>query len=407
MATLHLELSGPLMGALGPLLLLAIVLTVVIVIQRSVNDKGDPSAGGADIVGYLVLALAMGVAGFALAELASTAFPGDRFVFDPAEELATSLSALVVSTPFLVYFWRRQAARREGHPDSAGWTLYLSLIELVFMTAFVIVAVLFVNGLVSGESTSTWPGVVVFGAILIFHDYAAHRTPPLSDAGETQRVLGSAITLITAGIGLAGVLVEMMSVLFEGMGGDAVGDGLHPWLAMLIVGAPLWWYRWFRPWPDKPTVPRLTWLVLVAFVSLVTALGAATVIAVVVAQYVLTDTPPAGQHFEVVPVALGLVGAAVPVWLVHRRGLGEEPADPVQFYRYATAALGLATAVSTAVPATSSEWRRHSWRGWRCGSSSDGPPQTPTVTGRSSRGHDASTHWESGSCSRSSRPAHW
>ncbi|HSM44234.1 MAG TPA: DUF5671 domain-containing protein, partial [Acidimicrobiia bacterium] len=147
-------------GTFGIVLLLAIVLTVMIVIQRSMGGKDDPSTGGTDVVAYLMLALAMGVAGFALAELASTAFPGDRFVFDPAEELATSLSALVVSTPFLIYFWRRQAARREAYPESAGWTLYLSLIELVFMTAFLIVTVLFLNGILSDETTATWTGVV-------------------------------------------------------------------------------------------------------------------------------------------------------------------------------------------------------------------------------------------------------
>ena len=352
MAVFRLELSGSLMGVLGILLLLAIVLTVMIVIQRSLGGKDDPATGGADVIAYLVLALAMGVAGFALAELASTAFPGDRFVFDPADELATALSALVVSTPFLIYFWRRQAARREAHPESAGWTLYLSLIELVFMTAFVIVAVLFLNGLVSDETTATWPGVVIFGAILVFHDLAARRTPPLSDAGETQRVLGSAVALIAGGIGLAGVLVAAMSWLYETLGGEPGLEEFHPWLAMLIVGAPVWWYRWVRPWPAKPAVPRITWSVIVALFSMLVALGAVTAVGVVVVQYLFADTPAAGEHFELVPIALGLLLAALPVWLVHRRLLGDDPTEPVQFYRYALAALGLGTAVATAIGLT-------------------------------------------------------
>ena len=117
------------MSIVAILLLLAIVLVVVVIIQRTMSDQDEEGASGADIVAYLVMALSMGVAGFALTELASTAFPGDTFVFDPADQVATSLSALVVSTPFLFYFWRRQArpqvpqvrwARRACSP-SPGW----------------------------------------------------------------------------------------------------------------------------------------------------------------------------------------------------------------------------------------------------------------------------------------------
>ena len=103
-------------------------------------------------------------AGFALADLASIAFPGDRFVFDPAEELANSLAALLVSMPFVVFFWRRQAARREMFPASAGWTVYLSIMEAVFMTGFVVTASMFISGLLGGDSLSSWTGAVVFGA---------------------------------------------------------------------------------------------------------------------------------------------------------------------------------------------------------------------------------------------------
>ena len=78
------------MGLVVILLFLAVVLAVVITIQRSMSNKNEaPTVTGADIVAYLVLALSMGVAGFSLANLASTAFPGETFVFNPAEEVAT------------------------------------------------------------------------------------------------------------------------------------------------------------------------------------------------------------------------------------------------------------------------------------------------------------------------------
>ncbi|HEX6300842.1 MAG TPA: DUF5671 domain-containing protein [Acidimicrobiia bacterium] len=338
------------MGLVAILVLLAVVLAVVIVVQRSMSSKEEAAtASGADIVAYLVLAIAMGVAGFALANLASTAFPGETFIFDPAEEVATSLSALVVSVPFLVYFWRRQAHRRATYPGSAGWTLYLSLVELVFMTAFVISTVSFLDSLITGDVTSAWTGVIVFGAIVVFHEYAVRNTPPLSDAGELRRVLGSAIGLITTTVGLIGVLTGLFGLGLEAIGGDPRDLGFEPWLAMLVVGAPIWWYRWLRPWDSKPGWPKLTWTVAVVTVSLAVCLGAGTSIVVMVSQYVFTDTSPAGQHFESLHVALSFLLAGLAVWVVHRREMRTAPNDAYLVYAYAIAAIGLATSISMAI----------------------------------------------------------
>jgi Domain of unknown function (DUF5671) len=328
------------------LLLLAVVLAVVVAIQRSTRHA---AAGGADIVAYLVMAVAMGVTGFALAQLASTAFPGDRFVFDASTEVASSLAALVVSTPFLIYFWRRQSARRAVNPAAAGWTLYLALMELVFMTAFVTAAVGFVDGLLDGDSASAWTSTVVFGLIVVFHELAARRTPPLSDAGELQRVIGSAIGLITATIGLAGT----MAGLFELVISSDRQVGFHPWVAMLIVGAPVWGYRWLRRWAaDEPSVPRLAWTTVVSIAGLTVAIGSATSLLVMILQYLLGDTPPAGQHFETAPVALGLLIAGIPVTLIHRRALGTERSDPIRAFELGMAAIGLIGAAIAAVALT-------------------------------------------------------
>lgn len=339
------------LGAAIPALLVlgAIAAVVVIAIQRS-TAKGEDRGDGADIIVYLILALAMGVAGFALAELASTAFPGDRFVFDPAENLATSLSALLVSVPFLVYFWHRQSRRRLTHPESAGWALYLAVIEIVFMTALVISTVALVNGLLTEAAASTWTGALVFGAIVVFHEYAAWTSPPQSDAGELRRVIGSGIGLVTAAIGLVGVLAGLLGLVYE-LAGDttSIDPGFHPWVAMLIVGTPIWWYRWLRPWGTKPGVPRLSWEVVVSVAASTAALGAATALAVQVVVYLLTDSPPAGQHFDTVPLTLALVLGGLPVWFLHQRELRDDGGNPLRVYQYAMAAIGLATAVSMAV----------------------------------------------------------
>lgn len=341
------------MGVAISLLLVAGVIAVVVVGATQRSSKGRADSGGSEIVPYMVLALAVGVAGFALADLAATAFPGERFVFDPAEDLATSLSALVVSAPFVVYFWRRQAERRQAQTGAAGWALYLAAMELVFVTALIITAVLFINGLIGDEPATAWPRAVVFGAIVVFHEFAAIGAPPVSDAGELRRVTGSALGLVAAAVGLTGTIAAAIAAAYEGVSGIEPWDpGFEPWAAMAIVGLPIWWYRWIRPWDAPPAVPRLTWAALGAVVALATAIGAATAILVQVVEYVLTSTAAAGQHFEPLPVTLALVFVGVPVWLAHRRTLHQVEGSALGIYRYAMAALGLGTAVSMLIALT-------------------------------------------------------
>lgn len=324
------------------LILLGVVLAVVWAIQRSIKKTEKPG-DGADVVAYLLLALAMGVTGFALADLVNAAFASDRLVFDATEDVATALASIVVAAPFVVFLWRRQAERRVHHPGSAGWTIYLAVMELVFVTAFTVTAILFVNGLITDEPASAWTGAVVFGAIVVFHEIASRQTPPVSDAGELQRVIGSAIGLIAGGMGLFGCLAALFGQFFE-----SVDLAFDPWLAMLIVGAPIWGYRWLREWAAPPAAPRLTWLVAVSTAALSAAVGALTWIVVMVVQFVLTDTPPADTHFEGIPFALGILLTGVPLWYVHRGGLGDERSNPLRAYQYLMAGIGLATAVTSA-----------------------------------------------------------
>lgn len=327
-------------------LLLLVILVIVMVVQRS-TKRGVETGDGSDVVAYLVLALAMGVAGFALAELMDAAFPGDSLVTDATETVATSLASLVVSLPFVVFLWRRQAARRARFPASSGWTLYLAIIELVFMTAFVISAVLFVNGLITDASATAWTRTLVFGGIVLFHEMAARRTPPLSDSGELQRVIGSAIGLITGGLGLIGTLSAIFGSFYE-----ASPFGFEPWIAMLIVGVPLWVYRWLPSWDREPALPRLTWLVMTTTVSLTATIGAFTWILVLVLQYIFTDTLPAADHFETLPVLLAVALTDAAVWWTHRRALGGERTNPLRLYEYVMAGVGLVGATFTAIALT-------------------------------------------------------
>jgi hypothetical protein len=121
---------------------------------------------------------------------------------------------------------------------------------------------------------------------------------------------------------------------------------------MLVVGAPIWWYRWLRPWDSKAGLPNLIWTIIVTTAALAVCLGAATGVIVMIVQYLMTETPPAGQHFDGVHLALALFLAGLAVWAVHRRELRPAPASAYLVYAYAIAAMGLGTTVSMAIALT-------------------------------------------------------
>lgn len=334
-------------GLLSLLILGGIVVGVIAMVRRMMEKRGGGLSDGGDVIAYLLLALSVGVAAFALAELGRAAFPGDSFVSDTSQRVATSLAGLVVATPIAVFLWRRQAQRLAAFPRSAGWTVYLSLIEAVFMTSFVIAAFSILNWMLSDGETPTWTDVLVFGAIIAFHEMATRRAPPQSDGADLPRVVGSAVGLIATAIGLGGVLYWLLQTLYATLAPTAGGPEIGTWLAILLVGVPVWFFRWWRPWPDEPGTPRNAWMFLVAVAGLSTAIGALAGIVIGTLDYLFADTATAGEHFEFLPAALAVGIVGILAWLHHRRRLGHDRTDPVRAYEYSMSAIGLGSAIGS------------------------------------------------------------
>lgn len=335
--------------ALGLLLPLAVIgLIVAVVVQRVQSRHGERGGEGADLIGYLLLAIAVGTAAFSLAGLGRAAFPGRTLVVDAQRQVAVALAGLVVAAPVAWILWRRQSRRRAQHPASPGWTVYLALIEAVFMTSLVVAAHQFVSWLASSRDLPTWTDIVVFGAVVVFHERSARSTPPGSDAADLPRVVGSAVGLVATAIGVGGALVWLLDRLYATLTPVAGGPNLAPFLALIVVGAPVWFYRWWKPWPAGPGAPRHVWTALTSVAGLVTLVGAGISVATGILVYLLTQTAPAGAHFDFLPAAVstGAVGALV--WVHHRGRLGAERTEPVRAYQYAMAALGLIWAVGSA-----------------------------------------------------------
>lgn len=348
------------LGALVPLVILgAIIAGVVSLIRRGQGGREAAPSTGGDIIAYLLLALAYGVAAFSLAELGQAAFPGGRGVVGSTGQVAAALAGIVVATPIAVLLWRRQARRREEFPKSGGWTSYLAVMEAIFLGALVVAAVSILNWLLGDGDTPTWTDVLVFGGVVVFHEWASKGTPPRSEAADLPRVVGSAIGLITIAIGAAGVLFWIFEKAYSTMAATVAGSELGLWVSILVVGVPVWWYRWLRTWDDDLGTPRKAWTAIATIGGLTGAIGAGVFTITQTLVYLFTDAGPAGSHFDFLPAALAVGFVTALIWLHHARKLGEGRTDRRRAYEYAMAALGLGGAVggatSLSVAAFSSE----------------------------------------------------
>jgi len=336
------------MAVVALLILGAIVVGLVLLIRKFMDRKGPDTSDGSDVLPYLLLAVAVGTAGFSLAALARAAFPAGSVVFDRAGQVATALAGLVVAAPIAVYLWRRQAKRRESFPASGGWTVYLALIEGVFMTTLVVTGYMLTNWILSDGDRTTWSDVFVYAAIIAFHEVAARRTPPHSDSADLPRVVGSVIGLIATATAATGIVFWLLDQVYATFSPQAGGEPLMTWIALLVVGGPVWFFRWWRPWPAESSLPRDLWLFVVSVAALATAIVATTFTVIQTVVFVLTTTDDAAGHFEFLPVAVSVGLVALLLWAHHRSRLGSERTDSVRAYEYAMTAIGLSSVVGGA-----------------------------------------------------------
>ncbi|MFZ0625627.1 MAG: DUF5671 domain-containing protein [Acidimicrobiia bacterium] len=343
--------------ALVPLLIIGGLVIVGIAWWRRHDEKGDES--GLDLIPYLLLALAVGVAGFSLARLARASVGSDRLIGTPSTEIAAALAGIVVAAPVAFFLWRRQAGRRRLMPETPGWPVYLMLLEGVFSIAFMVTVAQVADSLSNGSGPgSTWPNLVVYGAIVGFHWYSQGREPPAGEAGELPRLTGSAVSLVALAIGAYGLIHWLLWEGYDALTGgtDAVFVGGRPdpaiAIALTLVALPTWAYRWLPTWQRPSGVFRSLYAALISAISLSALIGATVTIVANTISYPVDSAGPASRYFGFIPTALsvGVVGAAA--WAHHHGRLGDGRTSAVRTYQYSMAAIGLGVLVGSATALT-------------------------------------------------------
>jgi hypothetical protein len=346
--------------------LLVILGGVGLLISRLWHRHPDqPDQEGVDILPYLILAIAVGVATFSLARLARAGLAGERIAGDNTNEIAAALAGLVVAAPVSFFLWRRQRRRRELYPRLPGWPVYLALIEVVFLTAFFSGVNQVARALADNLGANPWTNLVVYGGVVSFHWWAANRERPSGDAAELPRLIGSGVSLVALAVGLGGVLQWLLERAYEGVVNEpfltlrSLDDAaIATSLALLVTGAAVWAWRWLPTWDEEPSVLRSVYLAAVGVVALASALGAGIAIVSQTLGYLVSSEVGAAEHFDSLPTSLSVLIVAFPVWLHHRRRVGETRNRAAVGYGYAMAALGLGALVAAGTALVTLVWDR-------------------------------------------------
>ncbi len=333
-----------LLGILFAAVIAGAIIGVIALARRARPvGKGDDVSLGADIVTYLLMAVAVLVLVFAVAGLGRAAFPSDPFFFEPERQVASSLAAIAVSAPIAIILWIRQRKRRQQGAGVGGWTLYLTIIELVVTIALVVALGQTLNRLFTGTGNPPWTDVLIYLAAFVFHEFAVRDTPLPRQAHEIPLTVGAAIGFVPLVMGVGGILYEGLLSLYDLMTNTpSFGPGVLESLALLLTGLPVWWYRWLKGWKEGHGPARRAWAIVVSVGSMAAMLGAGVVTLGMTLIFLFGRTDEtAGSYFSFLPAALTVAIVAFAAWQHHRAVLGSERSDSVRFYEYLLAAIGV------------------------------------------------------------------
>ena len=314
-----------------------VALPFVLLARRRTSSQGTSAA---EIVTYLILAVATLITTNSISSLLEIVMPGDGVLIAGAEDLALSLSTLIVAGVVAVALW---IAMERTTTDVArpARELYLAAVNVVSMVVAAIGAVrvlLWAVG-VDGFEQSALADVVAFGAAWFIHERLRRRPEELD---ELRQAAGALFGLALASGGAFRILFASFDAIVGSgqviAGVDGFSEQLRIGLVLLVIGVPFFWWFWLRGLAGRPGGWRDAYAIIVSIGAWITAFTALAVVFNRLAQVILGVADEASTSTSV-SAAVAIVAGLV--YWHHRPVLGQERNLPIRIVEYFFSAVGL------------------------------------------------------------------
>jgi hypothetical protein len=314
-----------------------VALPFILLARRRTTSQGTSPA---EIVTYLILAVATLVTTNSISSLLEIVMPGDGVLIAGADDLALSLSTLIVAGVVAVALW---IAMERTTTDLARppRELYLAVVNAVSMAVVAVGAIrvlLWAVG-VTGFEPSALADMAAFGGAWFLHE--RFRRPP-EELDELRQVAGALLGLGLASAGTFGILFASFDAVVSS-GQVIAGDGglselLRTSLVLLVVGVPFFWWFWLRGLAGRPGTWRNGYALLVSITAWFSAFTALAILLNRILQRAL-DVGGDGSATISASAATTIVGGLV--YWHHRPVLGRERNQPIRIVEYVLSAIGL------------------------------------------------------------------
>jgi hypothetical protein len=314
-----------------------VALPFLLLARRRTTTQGTSPA---EIVTYLILAVATLITTNSISSLLEIVMPGDGVLIAGADDLALSLSTLIVAGVVAVALW---IAMERTTTDLArpARELYLAVVNAVSMTVVAVgtIRVLMWAVGVTGFEPSALADIAAFGGAWFLHE--RFRRPP-EELDELRQVAGALLGLALASAGSFGILFASFdAVVSSGQviaGDDGLSEVLRTSLVLLVVGVPFFWWFWLRGLADRPGTWRNGYALLVSITAWFSAFTALAVLLNRILQWIL-DVNGDGSSSTSASAAITIVAGLI--YWHHRPVLGPERNQSIRILEYVLSAIGL------------------------------------------------------------------
>ncbi|MEX0698265.1 MAG: DUF5671 domain-containing protein, partial [Acidimicrobiia bacterium] len=288
----------------------------------------------AEVLVYLILAIAALIATNAFSSLVELIVPGQDVIVRDTDELALSLATLIVSGVVAFLLWRRLEAQKVvgGRPARALYVSVVTGFSMAVVAASAARLLLWVVGQ-ADLSEVALADLVAFAAAWLLHERA--RRPGVS-LDVIRSLAGSLVGLTLSVTGLVVVLRSALAAVIRAgtvVAGSGVWDGVILGLVLLAVGVPYLWWFWSRDVFRTPSTERQGYATLVAIVAWFVGVSAAG--ALVYSVFVRAfGIEPSGVASSPLPIQIALLATAGLTYWHHRDILGPARTDAVRVLAY-------------------------------------------------------------------------